>query len=291
MSDHPDRDQPLAPEPPPWDAFEEPERPSNGRRLLLLAALPWIVVAVVVARTIGTSDATPRVAAPSPTTTSPAVSPSPSPGDRAVTTEAPGPVALRFGPRVAPGPSDAAAVGVVVARNWLGGIGPEPAVEVGAAEGSPVYVEHLAVEAVDLPTSDTAVVTIVAVVMDVEGDAYTDARVVRLGVPVSLGPRGAHPAGDPWWLPAPDLTARRPTWTPVDDPDALARAGAALESAGYRDVSVLELATSPSWPMQVTAKGTAPGGSTSGEHVVWLRDHLGELVVAGALPRDQEGRP
>lgn len=289
------------PEAPAWETFDdELEATGRGRRLVVLAAIPWLVVGVLVVRTWGTGGPDPRSATPVPAV--PAAEAAATPDERSVEAPPPGPspgatprpddvhdpaqaiTALRFGPRTAPGPGDAAAVAAVVARSWLGAIGPEPGVEVGAAEGPAVYVEHLAVEAVDVPTSDVAVVTLVAIVLDHGDEGYTDARAVRLAVPVALDDRGAHPAGDPWWLAPPDLAARAPEWRTVDDPDALALAGAALESAGYRDIDVHELASSPTWPLRVTATAVAPGAETASEHSVWLRDHLGRLVVAGAIP-------
>lgn len=291
----------LGPEPPPWDAFDYPDPPDRSRRLLVLAAIPWLVVAVLILRTFsgtgasspapgttpGPTPAGPTPTAggswPDPTAPDPAPAPSGEPG--------PGAVALRFGARAAAGPADAASVATVVARTWLGAIGPEPDVDVGDAEGPPVYVDHLAVEAVDIPTPDAAVVTVVAVVMEAHEGSYTSARVVRVGVPIALDEAGAHPAGEPWWLPAPDLATRPVSWTPVDDPDALARAGVALEAVGYGEVSVLELATSPTWPLRATVTAVAPGADVADEHVIWLRDHLGDLVVAGALPTHEEVRP
>lgn len=291
--------EPLGPEPPPWETFDEPARPVGGRRLLLLAAIPWTLVTLLMLRTV-TADAPQAPAAPVsavPSTGTSAPEPTPAPAPSVTTPPDPptDPVALRFGARVAPGPGDAAAVAVVVARTWLGTVGPEPPVEVGGdevADGDrpPVYAEHLAVEAVDLPTPDAAVVTVVAVVLDAVDGSYTSARIVRLGVPVTLDRSGARPAGDPWWLPAPDLATRPIPFDPVEDPELLTRAAAALGSAGYRDVSVHELATSPTWPLRVTATAVAPGSDAPDDHVVWLRDHLGELVVAGVLPTTQEER-
>lgn len=302
-------DEVLGPEPPPWDAFEEPERPARSRRLVVLAAIPWLLVMVLVLRTVtGGSGGVPQpvptagrsadgVGAAPAAETAPELARDPSPDAPATATPPPAAddppgsdVALRFGARVAPGPDDAAAVAVVVARTWLGSVGPRPPVDVGTAGIPPAYVEHLTVEAVDLPTPDTAVATVVAVLLDAEGDTYTSARIVRLGVPIVLDRDGARPAGDPWWLPAPDLSVRSPVWTAVEDPEELARAGAALADAGYTDVTVGTLETSPTWPLRVTATASAPGSDTPRDHVVWLREHLGELVVAGVLPPAPEER-
>ncbi|MDP8961323.1 MAG: hypothetical protein M3N32_06905 [Actinomycetota bacterium] len=193
---------------------------------------------------------------------------------------------MRFGGRAAVGPGDAAAVAVAVARAWLGDVGPPLDLGLGRA-GTGAYVEHLAVEAVDHPAPGAAVVTLVAVLLDTDDGAYRSARVVRLGVPVRLDGTGAYPAGSPWWLPAPELTAAPPQWTPVEQQPELAEAGAALEAAGYRSVEVRSLERSEGWPWRVVAVATAPGAATPAEHTVWLRDHLGHLVVAGWLPPRQ----
>ncbi|MFN2558013.1 MAG: hypothetical protein ABR592_14325 [Nitriliruptorales bacterium] len=190
---------------------------------------------------------------------------------------------LRFGGRAAFGPGDAAAVAVTVARAWLGDVGPHLELGLGRA-GTGAYVEHLAVEAVDHPAPGAAVVTLVAVLLDSEGGTYRNARVVRIGVPVRLDRAGARPAGSPWWLPTPDLAPAIPKWIAVGEEHELTEAGAALEAAGYRSVAVRRLDRSDSWPWRVVALATAPGAATPSEHTVWLREHLGQLVVAGWLP-------
>ena len=68
------------------------------------------------------------------------------------------------------------------------------------------------------------------------------------------------------------------------DPEVLAAAGEALAAAGYAVTEVVSLGRVQGWPLVVTAVATAPGSDTPAEHVVWLREHLGELVVAGTRP-------
>ncbi len=70
----------------------------------------------------------------------------------------------------------------------------------------------------------------------------------------------------------------------ITDPDQLAAAGEALVAAGYAVDEVVSLARTEGWPLVVTVVGRAPGADVSAQHVVWLRDHLGRLVVAGTRP-------
>lgn len=273
--------------PAPWDFLDDdPSHPRRrrGRLAFAAAALPWIVLVLLLARPLN------RAAPPSPplpedageAATGPTASTSPSSAPSSQEASA----GVRFGGRVAVGPGDAAAVAVAVARAWLGDVGPPLDLGLGRA-GTGAYVEHLTVEAVDHPAPGAAVVTLVAVLLDADRGAYRSARVVRLGVPVRLDSGGAHPAGSPWWLPAPELTAAPPKWTPVAEQPELAEAGAALEGVGYRSVEVRSLERSDGWPWRVVVVATAPGAATAAEHSVWLRDHLGQLVVAGWLPLRQ----
>ncbi len=318
------------PRPPRWDLYEDPE-PSGearGRRwaLLVLAALPWFVIAAVLLRPApageapsdggraaelddgadadvasstgaaerpGYPDADPRTETPevAPWDGSAPDSEAGSADPRsAITADEPLPEidAIRIGGRVTPGTGEAGALAAVVARAWLGDVGAPLETRLGSA-GTGAYVEHLVVEAVDFPAPGAAVVSVVAVLLDVADGAYTDARVVRVAVPVHLTRDGVRPAGVPWWLPAPDLRPRDGDWEVVDDPVVLADAGAALAAAGYRDIAVERLEHAGGWALRATARAIAPGRDDAEEHLVWLREHLGGLVVAGWLPQPPAG--
>lgn len=265
-----------------WDFLDEPppHRPARrGRLAFAAAALPWAVLVLLLTRPLERTG--PPTSPPPPDATDAGTVPSESPSSTPGLQEAA--AGVRFGGRAAVGPGDAAAVAVAVARAWLGDVGPP--LDLGLARaGTGAYVEHLAVEAVDHPAPGAAVVTLVAVLLDTDRGTYRGARVVRIGVPVRLDRTGARPAGSPWWLPAPELSPSPPKWTPVDEQPELAEAGAALEAAGYRSVEVRSLDRGDSWPWRVVAVATAPGAATPAEHTLWLRDHLGQLVVAGWLP-------
>lgn len=271
-------------------------RPGHRGRLLLIAAtIPWLIVLVIVGRAVVSPAApasdveagVPTVGASAATAaTAPQGTPTSSGGPRRMPTAAYGGVA---GPRAAVTTADAAATAVVLARSWLTGVGPQladvPAPPAGAPRAAS-YAEHLAVEAVDLPAPGFAVVTVIAIVLDVVDQGYGGGRAVRLAVPLRLDGRGARPAGDPWQLPAPDLAPEPPApQTTIDDPAVLADAGSALVGAGYRDVDVHSVQSTEGWPLLVRATARAPGSDDATQHVVWLRVHLGALVVAGWLPQ------
>ncbi len=287
---------------PPWDFLDEAptRRPTRrGRLALAAAALPWAVLVLLLARPLQLSgpssppsaegpQATAGGGPPSSASSAPARPPGPSahPVQEGAQSRQEGALGMRFGGRATVGPGDAAAAAITVARAWLGDVGPPLELGLGRA-GTGAYVEHLAVEAVDHPAPGAVVVTLVAVLLDAERGTYRSARVVRLGVPVRLDGDGARPAGSPWWLPAPELAPSTPTWRQVEEGPELAEAGAALEAAGYRSVEVRSLDRSDGWPWRVLAFATAPGAATPAEHTVWLREHLGQLVVAGWLPPRQ----
>lgn len=181
------------------------------------------------------------------------------------------------------GVEEAAALAVVVARGWLTDVDPRLHLDELTPVGTGRYVEHLVVEAVEVPAPEHAVVTLLAVLLD--GDDELVARVRRLGVPIAFGRDGAQPGGEPWWLPGPSLTARPPTTTPVDDPQELLAASEALAAAGYTDVALdrLERTDGPAALATVAAR-TPDGEQVDG--TVWLRWHVDRYVVAGlALTR------
>lgn len=273
----------------------EPARPARRGRLLLVAAtIPWLIVLVIVGHAVvspvvpehSAGPGVPAVEAAAGAADSPPEAGPPTSGEQRRSPPAAG--GMVAGPRAAVTTADAAAAAVVLARSWLTGVGPQladvPTAPASAARAAS-YAEHLAVEAIDLPAPGFAVVSVVAVVLDVVDQGYHGGRVVRLAVPLRLDGQGARPAGDPWPLPAPALTPAPPApQTTIDDPAVLADAGAALVAAGYRDVDVRSVQSTDGWPLIATATARAPGSDDAATHVVWLRTHLGALVVAGWLP-------
>jgi hypothetical protein len=297
-----------------WDQWErlteedqEEEGPARrfprGRSLLVAAALPWLVLAVVLLRPSSPPEAAPTAIAGSTDSVSESLG-----ADRGgeevvddavpfdddigqvhgeVYELAPGITGIRFGGRISAGASDAGAVALLVAREWLEGVGTSLEVALPNA-GTGAYVEHLAVESVDFPAAGTAVVSLLAVLLEVEDGAYRAARAVRLAVPVRLDTEAARPAGEPWWLPPPELAMDEPVWETIDDAELTVAAEEALVTAGYRDVTVGSVArTGESWPLRVVATATAPqepDGTPPAPRSIWLKDLNGRLVVSGWVP-------
>ncbi len=179
--------------------------------------------------------------------------------------------------RVAPGQEELASFAVIMARAHLSGVGPRLEIE-GAAPASTTYAEHLLVEAVEHPSSDTAVVTVLAIVLVDDATEPTAVRLRRLAVPMAIGDGPPAPAGTPWELPAPHIPAApSAALEPVEDADLVRAADTALAVAGLGSLRTTGLSTAPGWPYIATT--VDPDGA---EGSVWLRRHLDGLVVAGS---------
>ena len=190
--------------------------------------------------------------------------------------------------RPLPGPEEAAALAVVVARSWLTGV--EPILDLGAfpPELPEGYAEHLVVEAVERPTPEAAVVTLLAVVLENGEDLGVDVR--RLAVPIAWDDTGPRPAGAPWWLPGPVLDPLAPQVESIDDPDEQLLAVEALTNAGYQDVELHGLSRGVTgWPLIAEVEARTPRGHLV-DGAVWLRHHQGRLVAAGT-PVSTSGSP
>lgn len=290
------------------DDLEPPSavrRPSRTTWLLAGATLPWLAVAVLLVRPPGGHDDPGAIEGPPsgrPTASPAAATPLPAPGTSALapTGTAPSASILSSGALIAVDEDEARAVAVVAARRWLTTVGPDAAApppdatggdggDAGAAGG--VYAEHLVVEGVDHPGPGAAVVTVRALVLRVAGDVYEGVEVRRVAVPLRFDAGGAAPAGDPYLLPLDEpVPAPIESTGSIDDPDLLLLAGEALVAAGYRVDEVHALHRTASWPLVVTADvgvGDAPARRLG----VWLRPHLGGLVVAGTRPGPAEPHP
>lgn len=282
----------------------EPRRSSP--RLLALATLPWVVVLALVLPRSGPDAPTP-LPAPDPALPTeapadaadadahdPAAAPLPT-GDEPVTGDAAGepgtdqtsellwavehPVSYRL----RPGPEEAAALAVAVARAWLTGLEPTLAIDGLAPPQFPRYAEHLVVEAVEPVAGDLTVVTVLAVLLapETDADAGGEIEVRRLAVPVATTRDGTRPAGSPWWLPEPTLAVLRPALDAPLGPEERHEATLALERVGFAEVTIDDLHAVGPTVAVATARATTPAGEqVDGE--IWLRRHLHGFAVTGA---------
>lgn len=257
---------------------DEPRRPRRFA-LLLVAAVPWLVLLLVLLRPAADGAGAQEVDVPSPAASDPTPAPS-APQTATESTDVPATYARVYGQARTPA-EVAGAVAVIVARAHLGTAGPALVIE-GVEPGPPGrYVEHVVVEGLDMPSPGAAVVTVVAVVLTATQDQYDGVELVRLGVPVVFDGDRAAPAGQPWQLPGPELSPGTLAPTPDDDPTSAAAATETLTAAGYRDITDLQIASGDGWPLVVAFTGIAADETAPRAHVLWLRRHLDRLIVAG----------
>jgi hypothetical protein len=305
-----------------WDDEEERRRPPPRSRLLLVVAVaPWLVVVWLLGAPGEPPPAGPDAAAPADHHAAAApVDPDPTEADPgtagATARDEPGadlvgpPVDTAPGPAAAPGDlpaaeelllveqrgrwraeagaEEAAALAVVVARAWLTDHDPRLAI----AELTPPevgrYAEHLMVEAVEATAPDLTVVTLLAVLLDGRDELAVSVR--RLAVPIALDATGARPAGTPWWLPGPTLDPADLSTRPIADVDEVVAAAAALEAAGYEDLTVDGLEELGGTAAVATVRARTPDGERVDGPVV-LRRHLDRWVVAGDVLARAERAP
>ena len=189
---------------------------------------------------------------------------------------------LRGDWRVNAGVEEAAALAVVAARAWLTGV--DPVLDDLPTAGGDGYAEHLVVEAIEHPGADAAVVTVVGVILDSNGQ---NPSVQRVAVPIVFTEAGPQPGGEPWALAAPSLEPAEPARTAHNDPDAEVAAAEALEAADLGQL--VALYETDGWP--VIAEVATDTGDEDDTADVWLRPHLDGFVVAGTTLTPPESDP
>lgn len=189
---------------------------------------------------------------------------------------------LGGGWRVEPGVEEAMALAVVAGRAWVTGV--EPTLRLGmiGPGRSGDYAEHLVVEAVEQPTREFTVVTLLAVVL--RGDTATP-QVRRFAVPLATTPLGPRLAGRPWDLPPPELEPVELAREPIEDPAQQLDAQHALAAVGLGDRELVALHGTPGWPVIAELRTSSTASADASEEAdtdeVWLRRHLDGFVVAG----------
>lgn len=282
-----------------WFEDELEAAPRPRRRLLLVLALvatSWVVLALVLVRGDGgETEVTPAGHDHAADLDDPAgEAPPPDGGDRAdeelpPEATAPAPPPTVDAGNVTVSREEAEALALAVVRGWLSDGGPDLAVP-GIEVDRRAYLEHAAIEGMDLPSDDLAVARVLLVLLIREDDRYVEAAVRRAAVPLTVTPTSVHPGGAPWWLPtAPDLTPVPPTTETVQDPALEDGVLAALAEAGYRDAGVTGLAVTGAGTVVAEVTATTPAGDEVAGPI-WLAVTGDGPVVLGG-PHAGPARP
>jgi hypothetical protein len=255
------QDQTTDPEQPPGDlplnwGLEEPSnRPRPRRFLLVLAVVPWVIALALGAALLGSEARAPAPAdagesAPARTPAEPAAAEPPSRT----------PVAEDDG--------GLAETGALVVRAALSG-----------SQGSSRYVDAAIPTAVEA-VGAASVVSVLALVLEGGDRGWERAALERYAVALEPGAAGPLVRAGPWALPpppppSPSPPALAPSPDAVDtDPALSGQVAVALETAGYRDVTVKEVTRDRALPGVLLARVTAvpPGHDTPGELTALLAD-------------------
>lgn len=244
------------------------------RRLLLFAAVPWIVVPLVLLAGRGGPVTPPALAPPAPRQ-APLPTAAASPAGAGATS----PIDAAGADAVA----DAVAAADTVDRADVAAAAAATlAVRAAVTDGRSRYVDTVAVESVTA-LETVRLVTVRAMVLHGRGGVWRGQRPARYAVPVDVDardPGAAAALADPWPLRTPDGHEAARAWVPAPERVTPAQREAvrtALQEAGFRRVGALRLggvrigSTAPLHGLQaarVTARG--PGEAAVRRHEVWL---------------------
>lgn len=277
-----------------------PQGRSRLRRMLLFAAAPWVIVALLAlgARVLASDE--PAASPTGPTEPDSAGSVGSSAGLSA--TVAPGeplpqpsaPAGPSPEPERAPSPDRSEGAGVPTAPVGARDSFPASAEAAAAtlavraartttartAEGPLTYVDHAVAESAVTLADGTRLVAVLAVVLDGDGRRWRATRTVRYAVPLRPSADGPVLAGAVYALPFVEPVGRAESgrWVALADPGKRRSAAAVLRAAGYRIDSGLRLHRRPDTPLlRARFRGVGPNEVHASAQGVWLRD--------GARPR------
>ncbi|MGI8575432.1 MAG: hypothetical protein ACR2MA_08830 [Egibacteraceae bacterium] len=276
-----------------------PGRSSRLRRLLVLAGLPWAIVALLAlgARLLpesesaavegGTSE--PSEAGSSPALVTPSTAPELAPRPEPSVSE-PSPASKQTGSDArfdltesgaedvmrrdvsSPTSAEAAAATLAVraARTSTG-----QQADSATSDGPVTYVDHAVAEsAVSLP-GGVRLISVLAVILEGDGRRWRSTRTVRYAAPLESSPDGPVLAGAVYALPfdEPISADASAGWQTLSDGDKRSAAGAALRKAGYRIEAGLRIQKRPDVPvLRAVFRGVGPNESQTRAQQVWLRD-------------------
>ena len=191
------------------------------------------------------------------------------------TAEAPPPAAATLPPATPAAPSTPAVASSPAASVGVQGVPPHleaaALVALRTALGRNRYVDTAAVERAEARGA-LQIVTVLAVVLDREGDRWGPPNVRRYAVPMVGTFEQPLAAGPPWLLPATPANAQPPAWSDQSNAAVAAASVHALRAAGYRRLELLGVRTSADVPgvTAATVRAVAPGEKHLVRHEVWL---------------------
>jgi hypothetical protein len=243
--------------PAPDEASTDSTRSARPTRLLIAAAVPWVIVVGVgwaaLTRTPPASPVAAVAASTAPTPTAPA--------------------------STSGGPADAGVSPVLDQRLAAAAV---LTVRLAAPDGQ--YIDTAVAEQAHSVAGAT-VVTVATAVLDRVGAQWTGPRHVRFAVPFAVDQSEPVALSAPWVLPSTDPARATPPAKPVDDAALAAAAVDALGAAGYRGIAAPQLRRHPALPdiVAVHVSARAPGERTARDHEIWL-DSAASRVLGGPDP-------
>lgn len=254
-----------------WPGDSGDERPQRRAwRLLALAVAPWLVVGALV---IGGW----RPSHTESTSHSPSVAP-----HQPHSTERPATLTNRTEPDSEMLDPALGATAAAAVQQALTGTDP--------ATGRSRYVSLVLPEAATW-VGDVTIVDVAAVVLEGADGNWDHPRTARYAIPLQARAGAVRVLNGPWALPDPPQTTPGGTaFTPVNDEALTEAAGHALNSVGYRDVQVQELARDEALPgvLKVKAMAISPGEGQPRSQEIWISDHPSPTVL-GAVDLEGHG--
>lgn len=265
----------AGPRPEPWDLEPEVEpRADRPRpRLLMLAAVPWVLAVLLAIGLFAGGDEQATTAPVEPA--APSAPPTPDP--------APTPAQVLDPPRPSTDPAFGEVAALAVRSALSGPI----------AGGAPRarFVEDAVATGAER-VGDVVFVTVSALVLEGGPNGWDTARVRRYAIPVSTGSGGPAAVGAPWPIadqpPAPPSSPSH-----VTDPAVVEAVHSALTRAGYSELQGVAVTRDPvlTGVLLAHVEATGPAQTGAGAWDVWLRDGPEPSVLGDPAAVERPGQP
>ena len=147
------------------------------------------------------------------------------------------------------------------------------------------YVDTVAAESV-IHHGDIAIVTVRAVVLDGTADRWLRARPARFAVPVGAADGEVVALAEPWVLAPPTARPAAPAWRPLADRSLAPAVVVTLRKAGYRTIGLARLSVRHDLVgiVRSSVRARAPGERTVRRHTLWLSDDSPPQLLGASPP-------